>query len=181
MSDNENGTENESANDGNADTHTDKATVVQNFPFNADDVWSLNKGDLISVAACEQASGVRATDVKEYRLALLRLREQLEKYWYEVRGEIITTTTEQDGIRIHSDDAAIGVNTRTLKITGRRIHRTAKCVVGIDASKVPPERLPALTRVQLVASAMLSGIRKEVRTVLNAYKRQTPASLSEKK
>lgn len=134
----------------------------------------LVKGSVIAAQAIEKAFNVkRGTDA--YQLAAMRAVEYIAER-FEERGEIVTITQRKHDLVVLTDDEAIEHNARQFKAGIRKSTRSHHRALGVDRSRVAPERLADHDRGLEAQGRTLAAIRQARREVKPAPReRSTPA------
>ena len=147
-------------------------TDVRPYPF---DLTELRKGSWITPEECERVGGVRRTDVKLYGLALLRVKDALERQWLRERTDIITVRTSADGLLICTDDDAVKVNEQRYGSGVSTIRRAFVRQNGVDRRELTSDDTRSLhERSVLRIGAFLAGAKQAVRVALRPTPRSTP-------
>lgn len=149
-------------------------TSTKHYPF---DVPNLKKGDFIAPEICEALAGVTRADVKSYQLALMSLRDQLEKQWLREREEIITVVSSDDGLLICSDEAAVSTNDNRAQKAKKSLRRALFRQGGVDRSNLSDESIVRHDRSLRAMTAYVMAGRAAERAVLRPHVRQTPDTL----
>lgn len=144
--------------------------AVEIHPF---DVNQLQKGDFISAERCEAVLGVKRS-ARHYRLELLKLKDQIERQWLDLRDEVITIECERDGLLIDTDERAVGTNRIRRRGHVRGLEHAQVRQMGVDVSNLTPEQRDQHERECVVGAAFLLGGKREIRAVLKPHQRARP-------
>ena len=128
---------------------------VDKFPF---DYETINKGDIVSTAEIEVVLSM-SKDHPSFRLALLGLKEQLEKGLTSL-GKIYTITTENCCLNVLTDEQAAPYNQALFEQRMRGMRRDHYRNMHVDVSLLSDQSKAEHERTLIVQSLKLAAMRK---------------------
>ncbi len=143
-------------------------TTTSLYPFDTD---SLTKGSRVTRDTITAAYGIPWTSALYGIKAFLPARHHVERA-FAARGEIVTVVCDKGDLVILEDDAASLYNERTFSLLFRRAGQTQHRMLGVDRSKVLPERLGRHDRALETNGRALGAASRELRRNLLPSPRQ---------
>ena len=133
----------------------------------------LTKGTTIATATAEELTGIRRTE-KGWQLALLGLRDHIERAYFEKHRVLCTVRITQDTLRICTDAEASALNEKRFRSYIKRAAKTHARNTAVDESNLTERERNRHRRTVEVQSKVLGAASRARRE----FKAEVPKRLT---